>query len=980
MRNGRVLFVPLCVCFAGIINVRIVNGALLSERSVGRSLWLRGGASDVGHANEAFDPEGEDLGEEAHEAAQEETETTFNRLSKVKNAPQALRDEAKRDAGLIREHLLPGLTLNMGTQAWNAATLILGLTILTVYLKCVYKPDHNTSWDQNEKEHEAQHKDREEKELDRAARDRELAARVESEQHTMLFGLLSTRRFCKMEQLPDLILVLDNPGFLEKEGNKKGDIYVSALQTVLACEQRKRDMFPAIHDMFVRKGAVQEGEATFSPETLDVSLNKAEVIKALLQDIYSFLPGKGFDSDIFRSIDDKYLFVCITLVQDQWIDLYLRREGWSLPIQPKIVDELGLGKCEDPDALAPPYVRYDARTVKRLYDMEIIPEEDPRHVYQTHHGDGRRDYCVGRTDRLRIVLKEMNENINLGAAKLQGLLVEWYPVHSMHQLHRFGSTWAAFSKMLDLSFVQPIPKIHGYFGARMAFMFAWLGLYCKMLLPLSVVALLWQGGAITLQIVAGVENAKRQILGITLVVLVWSRISFNYWDREQEYFMKLFNLDGRGLERPHVRPEFKGRLIPSPSDSYVEELEAPPIETLVKRTVSKSITVMAIIFVAMCINLWFNIFEGRFNLLASVLLAVQIQIFQFLYNHLSLYLNEFENHQFESEFYDSLLWKRFAFGFVNSYWAFFYIAVKQRFTERGCRAGGCFIDLRNQLRMTLIILTGIQILMTVGQVAYVQLCLKWDQDKVAANKKRNLAKLRFAFIEVQSHYVDFGIVEQIAMMQQLAITLGYVILFGGVAPIIIPFCFAAFGVNLRSAAFLLVTSSKQVLPESSRGIGAWRDVVNILMDAAVLFTGFLLAVYSETFSGAQLIAKMTGIMIFCLVVFLMWRICDFFFKPTCSTTSALEARRARSAELLMDLTIEYPGGTSADAPRITDPVERRSSMNRNVTDHLFKDAVGDDDRAVAEGDWSSIPYVRREDSTPNSPRSPGSRSPRRTPR
>merc|ERR1740138_539762 len=126
--------------------------------------------------------------------------------------------------------------------------------------------------------------------------------------------------------------------------------------------------------------------------------------------------------------------------------------------------------------------------VKRLAEMNIIREDDPRSLYVPHHGDGREDYCISRTDRLRIVVKELHQNVNLGAAKLEGLLTDWFPVHSMHNLHRFAVTWASFRKLRDFTYVQPIPRIKVYFGARMAFMLGWLGNYCKMLVPLSVVA------------------------------------------------------------------------------------------------------------------------------------------------------------------------------------------------------------------------------------------------------------------------------------------------------------------------------------------------------------------------------------------------------------------------------------------------------------------------------------------------------------
>merc|ERR1719436_573016 len=121
--------------------------------------------------------------------------------------------------------------------------------------------------------------------------------------------------------------------------------------------------------------------------------------------------------------------------------------------------------------------------------------------------------------------------------------------------------------------------------------------------------------------------------------------------------------------------------------------------------------------------------------------------------------------------------------------------------------------------MTLCILSIISIAMAILQSAWVQYNL-WNHER-KVRKEHKGPQLKRAFIEEQLNYIDFGTIEQIARMQTLAITLGYVILFGGIAPVIIPFCLAAFAVELHTSSFLLITSTKQVFPENSLGIGAW---------------------------------------------------------------------------------------------------------------------------------------------------------------
>ena len=66
--------------------------------------------------------------------------------------------------------------------------------------------------------------------------------------------------------------------------------------------------------------------------------------------------------------------------------------------------------------------------------------------------------------------------------------------------------------------------------------------------------------------------------------------------------------------------------------------------------------------------------EQAGNTFASILNALQIQILNFVYSKVAIWLTKRENHRTDTSYEDSLISKLFCFSFVNSYASFFYIA------------------------------------------------------------------------------------------------------------------------------------------------------------------------------------------------------------------------------------------------------------------------------------------------------------------
>lgn len=149
----------------------------------------------------------------------------------------------------------------------------------------------------------------------------------------------------------------------------------------------------------------------------------------------------------------------------------------------------------------------------------------------------------------------------------------------------------------------------------------------------------------------------------------------------------------------------------------------------------------------------------------------------------------------------------------------------------------------------------------------------------------------YSYVEEQSKYKPFRIREQIEVMTQLSLTLGYVLIFGALAPLIIPLCCIVFFVQLRAGAVLLTAAANRTVPRLSNGIGPWQDVIQFLLIFGVVFSGYLLVQYAPMFQGAEVLTKLFCMCLFCTLVAAFWKLIDLFIPQQSPGSRVLEARR-----------------------------------------------------------------------------------------
>mmetsp|Transcript_105633 Transcript_105633/g.294888 ORF Transcript_105633/g.294888 Transcript_105633/m.294888 type:complete len:1028 (+) Transcript_105633:160-3243(+) len=700
---------------------------------------------------------------------------------------------------------------------------------------------------------------------------------------------------------------------------------------------------------------------------------------ALLQDMFECLPTRGFDVSIFSSVDSDELFLTISLNRRQWVSHYLSESNLEFQITHSVVKALGVGQDpRDPNS-SPPFIPYNEHMVKQMHSHGIIATEDERSLYRTWHDRNPQGSLLSSQERINIILEGLQANLDLDVAKDIGLLAQWYPAHSQAWIHTLRETWA--DGWSSLKFVQPVSLLNDYFGSQVAFNFAWQGLYCKGLVALSVVAVVVEMLKALPPVLVGVTIINvRVMLPFSLVLAIWARLMANLWEREEEYFTHRWDLHVGKITRVQ-RPSFRGELYQSDVDDTLMDDRMSWGEAFRRKSFSMCVTLSCCCFVMCVISTWIYTHGGDMDLASNLALSLFIKISEFCYNALSTNLAQFENHKYEDSFHDSWVWLQFLFQAINSYWAVVSIAINQLWSGR-CVNELCLQRLKEQTTLLMLILLSCSVAFSAIELALVRVSLELEDRNLKRQLGREEAMKRASqrsFLEEQAKYRSFETKEQIENTLQLVLALGYVLLFGTLQPLVVPLCLVHFAVTLRVRAALLTRYAKRCVPHKLVGIGAWKRVVYILMNTGIFFSGFLLVYWGRFFKGGALVAKLTGMILWFIVVHGLWFVVDLFVPTTSGDLSVLERRRrhverivmeasmhkhmganlsARSARSLMSLESVADSVASAHEQLITQRSRRLGHIRQLGRTTGDEDVAPDDERCarlVAARQWSSIP-------------------------
>jgi len=391
---------------------------------------------------------------------------------------------------------------------------------------------------------------------------------------------------------------------------------------------------------------------------------------------------------------------------------------------------------------------------------------------------------------------------------------------------------------------QPLAEIRHYFGEKIALYFAFVGHYTSWLTFLAAAGAL----CVLLDVLARLGIVTMAVVLysaaiFSMVVAVWGVCMIGQWVQKEALLALQWGMDDfekEELERPEYHlntPNIKKCPVTGKTIPYF-----PPSVRRYRRFVSYSalfllmLTVLGAVACVYLLQVMFSRSHNRFlyNFApyhASVLMAVQINIFSVIYNKTKVMLNDWENHRTETAYADALITKTFMFQFVNSYASLYYTAFLKR-PLFGCDYGAdCMTDLA-------ISLGGIFVTQNISSWVYDVILpglmyhyKHHKETKGTKGKKLSPAEEQYLLYAVDTLSDDMN------KYAQASVQFGYVTLFVAAFPAAPILAYFSNLIHLRVEAVKMLTESERAIPRGAQDIGNWQGVFTCLSMIAIVTNG-----------------------------------------------------------------------------------------------------------------------------------------------
>lgn len=267
--------------------------------------------------------------------------------------------------------------------------------------------------------------------------------------------------------------------------------------------------------------------------------------------------------------------------------------------------------------------------------------------------------------------------------------------------------------------------------------------------------------------------------------------------------------------------------------------------------------------------------------------------------------------------------------------------------------GDCVGMLRAQLPMSMMCLVVMRIALVLAATVSVKISLWWEGRQIVANGGQ---WPEYSYAEEQSKYKKFTISDEVNSMSCLALTLGYVLIFGAAVPEIIPLCLLVFMVQLRGLAVQLTTATCRNVPRLASGIGAWQNIVHFLQVVGVLSSGYLFVQYGPSLRGTALLTRLFVLCLYVAATLLAWVFVDLVFPDHTPKTDILMGRREHVLKKMLqkaedDKFVQTPVAEQGAEGKM--PTTRKDNRS-----HSLRDFASDETPFLEEietGAWDEIP-------------------------
>jgi hypothetical protein len=437
-------------------------------------------------------------------------------------------------------------------------------------------------------------------------------------------------------------------------------------------------------------------------------------------------------------------------------------------------------------------------------------------------------YTGFRAAMIEYMLKERSDEGGCDLAKFvkSGAIANYFACHELSQVEWFKQNW-----ILSLPWHgDPLNQIRNYFGEKIAFYFAWLSHLNKWLVAPSILGVIVTIYMSTLT----TEQTNRSIVGPSfgLFMMIYFTLYFEFWKRRQNELAFEWGVIDFSKKEPD-RPEFEADEEVFNFYSQQVELVYSPRKRAFKQMLTLPTVLMSIfisVFTVVIILMWRYVtgFLGPESqvdpygvwkaVVPSLVNSVAIVMLGAIHKKLVTFLNDWENHQTQSDYESNLVSKVFLFEFMVNFTGLFYVAFVIR-------------DMYQLYFAVLVQLVVIQVFTTVPAYLLPQFGIWLNRRKI---------KLSWSDVHASGdHYDTFD------DFCEVAIQIGYISFFSAAFPAAAAFCLLSNVVEIRMDAYTILLHQPRPTPSRSSGIGVWQDIMETMNFIAIAFNAILIAITSN---------------------------------------------------------------------------------------------------------------------------------------
>jgi hypothetical protein len=442
-------------------------------------------------------------------------------------------------------------------------------------------------------------------------------------------------------------------------------------------------------------------------------------------------------------------------------------------------------------------------------------------------------YTGFRVAMIEYMLKEKSEEGGCDLAKYvkSGAIVNYFACHEHSQVDWFKQNW-----ILSVPWHgDPLDQIRNYFGEKIAFYFAWLSHLNKWLVVPGISGLIVTIYMSTMTI----EQMNRSIIGplFGVFMMVYATLYIEFWKRRQNELAFVWGVMDFSNKEPD-RPEFEASEEVFNFYSQQVELVYPSKTRGLKMAVTIPTVAWSIVisvFTVVIILMWRYVTgllgpENQVDpygvwkaVVPSLVNSVAILTLGAFHKKIVTALNDWENHQTESDYESNLVSKVFLFEFMVNFTGLFYVAFAIR-------------DMYQLYFAVLVQLIVIQVFTSIPSFVVPQI-----------NIWLNRRKSKISWSDVLANCEHYNTFDDFC---EVAIQIGYIFFFSAAFPAAAALCLVSNIVEIRMDAYTILLHQPRPTPSRSSGIGVWQEIIETMNFIAVAFSAVLIVITSNSLGAS----------------------------------------------------------------------------------------------------------------------------------